>query len=523
MIDCKLLFFKIKCKAVLIISTYIRGFLPLKEFGKWRTFFWPIHAYELKKVLPMFCMFFLISFNYNILRETKEALIITAPSSGVETILFIKSWLVLPSSIVFTVLYAKLSNILSKQALFYTVISPFLIFFALFAFFIYPNREILHPTEAADVLQSYLPQGCMGLVAIFRNWTYALFFELAELWGSFMLSLLFWGFANEITKVSEAKRFYALFGIGANLALFLSGPATIAASDIRKKIPSHIDPWGVSLCWLMGMVVIAGLIIIAIYWWIHRYVLSDARFYEKKEQRELVENKPKMSLKESFLYLSQSPYIRYLALLVLSYGIAINIVEMTWKSHLQILYPNPNDYTTFMGYFSMISGIVTLFMLLFVGSGVLQKFGWKTAALVTPIVLLLTGIAFFALVLARDNDLSYTHILNTTPLILAVLIGTFQNIITKACKYALFDPSKEMVYIPLDQEQKVKGKAVVDVVGSRLGKSGGSVIQQVLLITLGSMSAITPYLACTLFVVIAIWIFGVRSLDQRLKVQLVNE
>ncbi|MES2273457.1 MAG: Npt1/Npt2 family nucleotide transporter, partial [Chlamydiota bacterium] len=26
----------------------------VKEFGKWRSFFWPVHNFELKKLLPMF-------------------------------------------------------------------------------------------------------------------------------------------------------------------------------------------------------------------------------------------------------------------------------------------------------------------------------------------------------------------------------------------------------------------------------------------------------------------------------------
>lgn len=493
-----------------------------QEFGKWRALFWPIHSFELKKVLPMFCMFFLISFNYNILKETKEALIITAPSSGVETILFIKSYLVFPSALFFTILYAKLSNIVSKQALFYAVISPFLLFFALFALYIYPNRDILHPTAAADALQNMLPQGLMGMVAIFRNWTYALFFELAELWGAFVLSLLFWGFANESTRISEAKRFYALFGVGANLALFCSGPVTIFVSDIRQKIPAGIDPWGISLNLLMGMVVVAGLGIIALYWWMNRYVLTDTQLYETSEQKN-EKDTPKLSLKESLLYLSHSPYIRMLALLVISYGMCINIIEINWKSHVQLQYSNPNDYTTFMGYFSMISGAISLFMLLFVGSNVLRRFGWQTAALITPLVLLLTGMAFFSLVLAKDAHATFLLAFGMTPLSLAVALGTFQNSITKACKYALFDPSKEMVYIPLDQEQKVKGKAVVDVVGARLGKSGGAMIQQILLISMGSMTAMTPVLSCLLILIACVWIFAVRSLNDRLKTKLENE
>lgn len=486
-----------------------------KEFGKLRSFFWPIHAFELKKVLPMFLMFFCISFNYTILRDTKDTLIVTAPGSGAEAIPFIKVWLVVPCAVLFMIIYAKLSNVLSKQRLFYAVVTPFLIFFALFALFLYPNRELFHPTDAADRLQSILPEGLMGLVAIFRNWTYALFYVLAELWGSVMLSLMFWGFANDITRVGEAKRFYALFGIGANVALLCSGPAIILVSDIRRHVPEGIDAWGISLNLLMGMVVISGLLIIATYWWINRYVLTDPRFYAPGEQTNKKKEKPKMSLGESFMYLAKSPYILCLAILVIAYGIAINIVEVTWKSQLKLQYPNSNDYSTFMGYFSTVTGAVTVLMMLFVGGNVIRRFGWGAAALVTPIVLLITGGIFFSLVIFRGDLSGMIAALGTTPLMLAVVVGMIQNIMSKSCKYSLFDPTKEMAYIPLDQEQKVKGKAAIDVVGARLGKSGGSLIQQGLLVAFGTISAITPYLGAILAVVIIAWVVAARSLSKQ--------
>lgn len=488
-----------------------------KEFGKWRSFFWPIHTFELKKVVPMLLMFFFISFNYSILRNVKETLIITAPGSGAETILFIKSWVVFPSAVLFTIIYAKLSNILSKQSLFYSVITPFLLFFAAFALVLYPNRDQLHPTAAANTIQSVLPEGLMGLVAIFRNWTYAIFYVLAELWGSFMLSLMFWGFANEITRISEAKRFYTLFGVGANLALLCSGAATVFVSDIRQKLPAGVDAWGISLNLLMGMVVLAGVAIVAIYWWINRYLLTDSRFYDPHEQLKKKKEKPQLSLKESFLYLAKSPYIGYLAILVIAYGISVNIVEVTWKNQLKLQYPNSNDYNTFMGYFSSMTGAVTILMMLFVGGYIVRRFGWAAGALITPIVLLITGFLFFGLMLFEDHMAGFIALLGTTPLFLAVVIGTFQNIMTKSCKYSLFDPTKEMAYIPLDQEQKVKGKAAIDVVGSRLGKSGGSLLQQALLVGLGSMTAITPYLAFILIIGIVMWIFAAKALNKLME------
>jgi AAA family ATP:ADP antiporter len=485
------------------------------EFGRWRSFFWPVHNFELKKLLPMFFLFFFINFNYTILRDTKDALIVTAPGSGAEAIPFLKVWGVLPLAIVFMIVYSKLSNIFSKQKLFYSTISFFIAYFALFALFLYPNKDIVHPTVMADKLQAFLPEGFAGLVALFRNWTYSLFYVMSELWGSVAISLLFWGFANDTTKVSESKRFYALFGLGANFAMLFSGPAIIYFSNIRSKLPATVDAWGITLNYMVGMVFLSGLIIMGIYWWINKNVLTDARFYDPAELKRAKKEKPKMSLKESFIFLARSKYIACLAVLVIAYGVAINLVEVTWKGQLKLQYPNPNDYQTFMGYFSTITGVATIFMMLFVGGNVIRRFGWKTGALITPVVLLITGVGFFSFVIFRDSLLGFIAMFGTTPLMLAVLFGTAQNIMSKSAKYSLFDPTKEMAYIPLDQESKVKGKAAIDVVGARLGKSGGSLVQQGLIIGFGSLAAITPYVAAILFFIIFSWIFAANSLSKK--------
>lgn len=486
------------------------------EFGKWRSIFWPIHNFELKKLLPMLSLFFLILFNYTVLRDTKDTLIVTAAGSGAEAIPFLKVWGVLPSAVLFLVIYSKLSNKLSKPALFYATIAPFILFFGLFSTVLYPLRDMLHPTVFADQLQAMLPKGFFGLVAILRNWTFSLFYIMSELWGSVALSLLFWGFANDTTKVSESKRFYSLFGMGANFSLIIAGWVVKTLSSNRANYGPEVDAWQISLNWLMGVVVLSGVLIMGIYWWINRYVLTDPRFAAAADQRAKKKEKPKLSMKESFLYLARSKYMGCIALVVIAYGVCINLVEVTWKSQLKLQYPNSNDYNAFMGMFSQITGIVTILMMLFVGSNVIRRLGWTKAALMTPIVLLITGGGFFAFVLFRDSLTGVIATLGTTPLMLAVIFGMAQNIMSKSCKYSLFDPTKEMAYIPLDQEAKVKGKAAIDVVAARFGKSGGSMIQQALLIALGgSLAAITPYIGAILCVIILGWMAAAKALGVR--------
>lgn len=463
----------------------------------------------------MFFMFFCISFNYTILRDTKDTLIVTA--AGAEAIPFLKSFGVVPAAILFMLIYAKLSNVLSRENLFYVTLIPFIIFFGLFAFVMYPARESLLPTASAEALKAYLPGGWSGLAAAYHNWMFSIFYILAELWGSVVLSLLFWGFANQITRVNEAKRFYSLFGLGANIALLVSGPAIIYVSDIRKHLPADVDAWQVSLNYLMGMVVIAGIAILAVYWWINRNVLTDTRFYDPNEVKGPKKKKAKMSIGESFKFLLTSKYILCLAILVIAYGISINLVEVTWKSQLKLQYPNYNDYSTFMGKFSFVTGFVTILMMLFVGGNLIRSKGWGFAALVTPVVLLITGIGFFGFVIFRDHMAGAIAMIGSSPLFLAVIFGAAQNIMSKSAKYSLFDPTKEMAYIPLDDDSKVKGKAAVDVVGARLGKSGGSMIQLGLL-TLGPLAVITPYIGVILMFIIAAWIVAARSLSKQFKI-----
>lgn len=485
-----------------------------KEFGKWRSLLWPVHGFELKKIIPMLLLMFFINFNYTILRDTKDALIVTAPGSGAEAIPFLKVWGVLPVAVLFMLVYSKLSNVLSKTKLFQTTIAAFLVFFAFFNLVLYPARDILHPHDLADKMQAALPGGFSGLVAIFRNWTFSLFYIMSELWGSMALSLLFWGFANDTTRVSESKRFYAMFGIGANLAMLPSGELIKYFANFRSTLGEGVDAFGYTLNYLTLLVLGAGAVVMGIYWYINKHVLTDPRFFNASEVKKK-KSKPKMPLKESFAYLMRSKYLLCLATLVIGYGVCIQLVEVTWKNQLKLQYPTPNEYAAFMGMFSQITSLLTIFMMLFVGGNVIRRYGWAKGALTTPVVLLVSGVAFFAFVIFRDQLGGFISAMGTTPLMLAVVFGTAQNIASKSTKYSLFDPTKEMAYIPLDQESKVKGKAAIDVVGARFGKAGGALINQGLIVATGSVLFIAPYVAGIMLLVLGAWITAARALGKQ--------
>ena len=363
---------------------------------------------------------------------------VTAPGGSAESIPFLKTWVNLPGAVAFTVAYSSMANRLGRQALFYSVLGPFLGFFGAFAWIIYPMRNFLHPTQFAAFLTSVLPAGFAAPIAVMQNWTYSLFYLLANMWGSVVVSLLFWGFANEVTTVTEAKKYYPLFGLFANVALVFSGQFVRYVSQLHTSLPVGVDPWGVALKLLMTSVVVLGGVIAGCFRYLNVAVLDkvDAGQLDVSAPKTTKKKKPSMSFGESAKYLASSKYIRNLATLVIAYGMSINLVEVTWKGKLKQAFPNPTDYSAFMGSFSSATGVITLFMMLF-GRFVFRKWGWGTAAMITPVTLLVTGVAFFALCLAGNTFAPLLAACGTTPLMVAVFVGAAQNIASKAAKYSV--------------------------------------------------------------------------------------
>ena len=101
----------------------------------------------------------------------------------------------------------------------------------------------------------------------------------------------------------------------------------------------------------------------------------------------------------------------------------------------------------------------------------------------------------------------------------AVVIGTIQSLLSKTSKYALFDPTTQMAYIPLDDDSKVKGKAAIDVLGSRIGKSGGSFIQQGLVFMFGSIINAASAVAVIFYAVLITWFASASKLSVLFQAQ----
>uniref|UniRef100_A0A7S0C5K8 ADP,ATP carrier protein n=1 Tax=Proboscia inermis TaxID=420281 RepID=A0A7S0C5K8_9STRA len=401
-----------------------------------------------------------------------------------------------------------MSSKLDKKTLFYSTCIPFFVFFAVFDAVIYPNAEKLQPS--LSLVTSILGQG--GVVSkILTHWTSALFYIVSEIYSSVSIGLLFWQFANDVVSIQQAQRFYPLFAQ-------MSGLAPIVAGQYVVRYASKAKDFDGSMHRLTVAIVSAGCMICIMYHFVNSFLerhgeglISNTMETTSPDANPTKKKQPNMSMTESFRFLSSSKYLRLLLSLVLGYGLSVQFTEVLWKSLLKLKYPDPLDYQRFMGNFASTVGICTC-LVIFGGVHVIRILGWKAGAIATPTIMAALAIPFFGCIILGpplDGDSTPTR------LAVAVTLGTLQSLVTKTTKYALFDPTTQMAYIPLDRESKVKGKAAIDVLGSRLGKSGGSLIQQIVVLSFGgNILQATHVMGLLFYGVLAAWVSSAVSLSK---------
>ncbi|MEM8628919.1 MAG: Npt1/Npt2 family nucleotide transporter [Chlamydiota bacterium] len=476
--------------------------MSLDTFSKWRRRFWPVHAFELKKVLPLILMKFLISLIYGVFLSMKDTLIVTGEGSGAEVIPVLKAWVVLPVAIGVTVLYTKLASKYQRSTLFYGTILTFVTFILLFSFVLYPNKAFLTPLESSNWILSHIGGHYAHWVAVYRNWIETVFFVFAELWAPLVIFMLFWGLCNQINVVEEAKRYYSLFIVAGDFGTIFTGPLIVYYSRKFANVGYLFTIQSLSLC-LSSL----ALGILFLHWYLMKYSLP-------KQPLQVREKKPRLSLIEGIRYIASSKYLRCIACMVVSYGLVINMIEVPWKASVHQLYSSTVDYQAFIAKVTSAVGFVAMFTAFFLSGNVIRMFGWRFSAMIPPVVLGSTGVFFLAFVLMKRNFSPSFFLID--PLLLIVFFGAFQNIVSKTVKYSFFDPTKEMAFIPLDQESQVKGKAAIDVVGSRLGKSSSGWIQLAFMQLMGTSSVLSitglllPFLCTTVFY----WMVSIRELSQ---------
>ncbi len=483
---------------------------PKKEFNKFQELIWPIHNYELKKFLPMSFLLFFILFVYTLVRDLKDIFVQyhthmwagAGKADSAQLISALKVWYVLPFAFLAVAAFGYLMDKFEAKKTFYIIVFSFMAFYAIYGFFLYPNLDkLIMSTEQVTAMTESAPAFFRTFLTCLGNWPITLFYMVSEIWGTMMISSLFWQFANAATMKSEVKRFFGLFSLVGNIGTIIAG-VTIKTALKNASVDN--------VRMLMLAVLAVGVAIVSVYWYINNKILTDPRFYDASQIKPK-KKKEKVSAMEGIKILFTNSYLLLIAVLVMGYGVAINFAEVIMKALMKEAFDGPT-YASMQGNVSIFTGIFTLIVTVF-GANILRKCKWKTTASITPFIFLVFGALFFALVLYRQYISN--EIFGMSALLLAMWVGVFQDALCKSVKYSLFDTTKSMAYIPLDEDTKTKGQAAVEVIGGRAGKAGASLVQQVMY---GMVPAIMSHLVTIVaifMVTVVAWVYAVFGLSKK--------
>ncbi len=458
-----------------------------------------------KKQFLILLQFFLIIFIYHTLKDLKDSIVITASNAGAEVIPFIKIWAMLPLAIGASFLFSKLYNRYGREKTFYAFVCFLLGSYLFFAFVLYPNSNALYLSTIEEYLKSILPEGCKGFIAMICFWHYTLFYLMAELWSLLILSILFWGYVNSTTSLAEATKFYPLCMFVGNFAGIISGQISHYMSQYLTEIIS----WEVTFQLITSIVVVCGCLIMGI-----NRVLST---HEPKKIIPLKSTKKTYSFKDNILAIIESGPLLCIATLVVGFGITSSLIEVVWKENIRSLYPCAQAYNAYINQLTSVIGFMAVSSAL-ISRWVFQNFTWTKVALITPTTLFVTSTFFFTALMLPSHMLEpIASFFAVSPIYFVVFLGSIHYVLALTAKYTLFDATKEMAFLSIESEERMRAKSVIDSIGSRLGKSGASCLYQFLLIAFGSTSGHISIIGISSILMIGISIIATNKLGNNLS------
>lgn len=427
----------------------------------------------------MFLIVSLINVNFSVLRSMRNALVVADSGGSAAFIPYFELFGTFPASILLTWLLSRMMRVFSFQFTFSATLFVFIAFFLAFAFWIYPQKEHIQ-----ILLENKLGAlfGLNRFKVVFTHWPDMVFYIMAELWKVALLSVIFWGFLNQNLSLNEAKRFYPPLLLGTSVGTILSGPITMFCTSIFSwsHFPLSNQRWQHSLYLLTFFLTLCGLLTHLLFKKLSKNFLK--REPTQKIQAEKETFSKRLSLSSSLRYLMESPYLRSLLLIVVAEYVCYTLGELIFLETLKAKYPSPADYCLYMGTLSVWMGILIAVSAIFITPYLLHRYNWSQTFLMVPSLMLVATFAFFSVVCMEK----YGAFGTISSFSIAILLGSIHFCVGRAAKYTLFDAIKELAFIPLKQEGQVKGKLIIDGIGSRLGRGTSSFLSILLFLVFGS-------------------------------------
>lgn len=445
---------------------------------------------------------------------------------------------VLPISFMITIILMKLSTLVSKDFIFISVIITFTSFFMIHAFYLYPYRYALHSyfRNGHNYIHEHFQSDISKriLIPLFGCIMYpinTILFAVADIWGTVSLSVLIFGFVNDITPRNAAKRYYVALGILSQLGPIIAGSLvsglmakSINSGNANKFIESYqlITVISVSIMYLM----------LTIYLIIRFKLMKMEAFHyggrrQQRNQNTQVttrrQNEQK-SIWETLKFAFSNYYILSLCGIILGYNWLNAIFEHTLKDILHLYFTGcQSGYSSYRGMLTTGTASLTFFAMIFCGHNLLRFIGWKRTAQLCPFVLFFGTVIFYAYGVINQQHYYDDELLQLKPTsscYIMLIIGGIICVLEKALKYSTSDPTKEIAYLYLNDEEKYKGKIAVELIGAKLGKVCGAFFNIFLLSAINERAFFksSEYMALIGIVIGGvIWLCSIQYVDNSIQ------
>lgn len=442
-------------------------------------------TFDLKKHRNSFVLLLVFSsFICSLLRSLKDTLLIT--KLGVEEISFIKFYGVLPFSIIFLASFTKIANLYSRAILYQIIILFFIIFYCLYFLTISFDEKLFIPLNSLKKLYpSY-----KHFISLVENWRLSLFYIVSEVCGTVILTLIYWQFINDIYKVKQAKTHYFSLGIVGQIGIIIAG--------ITQNLSTYIKDNELALKLMLICIIFVLIILYFTYKFLFLKIETNL-----KDSSSLTCTK--LSLFASAKLIFTSLPLVLIMLMMYAYGLASNLADIVWKLQIKSASDSLGKFSLYLSSFNMALGLASIICMYF-GKYLISRFNWFLIAITPPIILGILG--FFFIFLVQNNNI-YPE--------LNLLLGAITIILFKSLNYAFIDTSKEISFIAMCKEVKVKGKAAIDILGARMGKASGALIQQYLVLNLTAslLDSVEKIIIIFMFAIL-FWLASVSILNRKL-------
>lgn len=424
-----------------------------------------------KKFCTLTLLAFLSILSFHTVVGMRDAIVYSI-DNGASIVPFVRTYITLPTTFLIGALYLLLQKRLGT-ALTYSLVNWGLgSYFVIYTLILTPYySDWTISAEYAQLLRSNYPhfQHIINLVA---HWPSALFHVCAEVWSVYIFIILYWQVANEATTKEEAARYYPI------IIFLMSFGTTMAAYPIHYM--SKATNPGLAL---LSIIVPISLTLSSIVFYINRKWALDQKTvpldHAPKEESVSLMSRIRKALSQGI-----SERVLYVSLSVMIFNLMMSLFDSCFWTRVSESASGQNEvlafysqYTFYKGCASLVAGMVNIYLI--------NRMGWYFVLRITPIV---SGLAINTMLFSYfpNNPIQLPEtltLMNSTYQMTHLITWVFALglLVSYACKFAFFDPAKEIMIKEMSSEDRRVAKVFADGFSGRAGKITGGVLQSLLL------------------------------------------